>query len=159
MSTKTSIHQLQIDGLDGKPIQFSAYEGKKILLVNVASACGFTPQYEALQEFYEANIDKLVVIGIPCNDFGQQEPGTAEEIQSFCQLNYGVTFPLAAKLKITDSPRSPLYNWLCERSLNGVQDSQVKWNFHKFLLDEKGELLKDFPSAVSPLDAAISDKI
>lgn len=150
MSTKTSIHQFTVESLNGSTIQFKDFVGKRIVLVNTASACGFTPQYRALQELFENNSDKLVVIGVPCNDFGQQEPGSAEDIQSFCTLNFGVTFPLTAKMNITSSPRSPLFNWLCSANENGVKDCEVKWNFHKFLLDEKGHLINDFPSSVVP---------
>jgi len=159
MSTKTSIHQFAVEGLNGQTIRFEEFEGKKILLVNTASACGFTPQYEALQKLYEDNSDKLIVIGVPCNDFGQQEPGSSKEIGQFCQVNFGVKFPLTAKLKITRSSQSPLYAWLTSKQSNGVLDSEVKWNFHKFLLDEQGQLLKDYPSSVVPDDKAILDLI
>ncbi len=159
MSTKTSIHQFEVDRLNGETIRFSDYEGKKILLVNTASACGFTPQYGALQKLYEAHQDKLVVVGVPCNDFGKQEPGTTKEIQAFCQLNYGVGFPMTAKMNITSSPRSPLYDWLFLKEHNGSQNSEVKWNFHKFLLDQEGRLIKNYPSDVSPLDELITDLI
>lgn len=152
MSTVNSIHQFEVDGLNGKRISFSDFAGKKILVVNVASECGFTPQYEALQELFEESRDKLVVVGVPCNDFGGQEPGTAAEIKEFCRINYGVSFPLTAKMKILSTPQSPLYSWLCSAEQNGVKNCEVKWNFHKFLLNEKGELISDYPSDTIPLD-------
>ncbi len=153
----TSIHSLHIDAIDGSKINFADFEGKKILIVNVASECGFTPQYQQLQELYETFKDKLAIIACPSNDFGGQEPGSHDEIQSFCTRNYGVTFPISAKIPVLGEDRHPLYQWLCTKQENGVMDAEVAWNFHKFLIDEKGILLNAFPSAVSPVDAAIVD--
>jgi len=149
-----SIHDIKVEGIDGKELNFADFKGKKILVVNVASECGFTPQYQQLEELYKEFKDKLVVVGCPSNDFGGQEPGTNLEIRSFCSLNYGATFPMAGKLSISESP---LYQWLTRKALNGVMDGEVKWNFHKFLLDEAGQLVKEYPSSVSPIDTKIVD--
>lgn len=147
-----TIHTYKIEGIDGKDLDFSDFKGKKILVVNVASACGFTSQYQQLQELAEEFKDKLVVVGFPCNDFGAQEPGTNQEVQSFCTLNFGVTFPMTTKISISTEP---IYQWLTQKSQNGVMDAEVKWNFHKFLLDESGQLVNTYPSSVSPFDEAI----
>ncbi|MEL6923111.1 MAG: glutathione peroxidase [Bacteroidota bacterium] len=150
-----SIHQFTIKGIEGTDIALSDFAGKKMMIVNVASECGYTPQYQQLQELYEAFNDKLVIIGCPSNDFGNQEPGSAADIQQFCQLRYGVSFPLAEKLKILGPEVHPVYRWLTQKAFNGVADSEVRWNFQKYLLDEQGRLVKTLPSAVSPLDEAI----
>lgn len=146
----SSIHQFKVDAIDGSVIDFSTYKDKKILVVNTASECGFTPQYEGLQKLYEAHKDKLVIVGFPCNQFGGQEPGDGKTIQTFCKKNYGVTFPLAAKVDVKGEKIAPIYKWLCNKSENGVLDATIKWNFNKFLLDENGVLLAYFPSNVKP---------
>lgn len=125
------------------------------MVVNVASECGFTPQYQQLQELYEEFQDKLMIVGFPSDDFGGQEPGTNEEIRAFCTRRYGVDFPLAAKIAIKGSNTHPVYQWLTQKTQNAVADSKVHWNFHKYLLDESGHLVKNFPSLVSPLDDEI----
>ncbi|MFT4758537.1 MAG: glutathione peroxidase [Paraglaciecola sp.] len=147
-----SIHQFKIAGIDGKGINFADFKGKKVMIVNVASECGYTPQYEQMQELYERFQDKLVIVGFPANNFGGQEPGTHDQIQSFCTKNYGVTFPLTAKI---DIQTEPIYQWLAQKSQNGVLSSEVKWNFSKYLLNENGELVSFFPSGVSPIDDVI----
>lgn len=149
-----SFYDIPLTGIDGKAINLSSYKGKKILIVNVASECGYTPQYERLQDLYETFYEKLVVIGCPSNDFGGQEPGTPAEIVTFCKKNYGVGFPLTEKLGITQNTH-PLYQWLTQKSKNQVSDNDVKWNFTKFLVDENGKLYKSFPSSVDPLDEQI----
>lgn len=149
-----SIHHHRIEGIDGKIIDFKAFEGKKILIVNVASACGYTPQYAQLQELSTVHKDKLVVIGCPCNDFGNQEPGSNTEIATFCDSKYKITFLLTTKIQILNQAHS-LYKWLTTKALNNKSDTEVKWNFHKFLVDEQGMLIGDFPSAVSPFDDQI----
>lgn len=154
-----SIHQYKVEGIDGEVIDFADFKGKKIMVVNVASECGFTSQYQQLQELYDEHKNKIVIIGVPSNDFGKQEPGTNEEIREFCKLRFGVTFPLTAKTPVTGSQQHPIYQWLTDRNLNAKADSQVKWNFHKFLLDEQGQLVKDLPSSVSPIDESILDWI
>lgn len=146
----SSIHQFKVDAIDGSVIDFSTYKDKKILVVNTASECGFTPQYEGLQKLYQSHKDKLVIIGFPCNQFGGQEPGDGKTIQTFCKKNYGVTFPLAAKVDVKGEKIAPIYKWLCNKSENGVLDATIKWNFNKFLLDENGVLLAYFPSNVKP---------
>jgi len=146
----SSIHQFKIKSIEGKTIDFASYKGKKILVVNTASACGYTPQYEGLQKLYEFKKSQLVIIGFPCNQFGGQESGTEAEIQTFCKSRYGVTFPLSAKIDVKGKNIAPLYKWLCSKSENGVLDAEIKWNFNKFLLDENGKLLAYFPSSVTP---------
>lgn len=157
--TLSSIHQFKVAGISEEEIDFADFKGRKILVVNVASECGYTPQYQQLQELSEYFNDKLVVVGFPCNDFGGQEPGDHHSIQQFCNRNYGVSFPLAAKVNIRSTEPHPLYQWLTKRALNGVLDAQVEWNFHKFLVDEQGRLLAHFPSSLSPADPKIIDMI
>lgn len=152
---ENSIHKFKVEGLDGKTINFADFKGKKILVVNTASECGFTPQYADLEKLYKTYSDKLVIIGFPTNDFGKQEPGTNAEIGSFCQKNYGVTFPMAAKITVKGKEIAPIYKWLTSKNLNGIADAEITWNFNKFLLDENGILIKKFESKVTPLDEAI----
>lgn len=155
-----SIHQFSTKTLDGKDFSFASLAGKKLLIVNTASECGFTPQYKELQELYDAFKDKnFVVIGFPCNDFGGQEPGTAAEIQTFCSKNYGVTFPMMEKVIIKGNKQSEIYTWLCNKSLNGKEDAEVKWNFSKFLINENGDYVKHLPSQVKPMDPEITSWI
>jgi len=148
----SSIHQFKVVGISGETIDFETFEGKYILIVNVASECGYTPQYAQLQELYDNYKDKLVIVGVPCNQFGGQEPGTNTEIQQFCKVRYGVTFPLTTKVDVKGKNQHELYQWLTQKSKNGVQDSEVKWNFHKYLINPNGQLLKVFPSSASPFD-------
>ena len=145
-----SIHSFNVPSINGGTIKFADFKGKKILVVNTASQCGYTPQYEGLEKLYEAHKDKLVIVGFPCNQFGEQEPGTNETIQTFCKKNYGVSFPLAAKIDVKGTNIAPIYKWLCNKSENGVLDAEIKWNFNKFILDENGVLLAYFPSNVKP---------
>ncbi len=146
----STIHQFKVEGLEGGTIDFSSFKGKKILVVNTASKCGFTPQYEALEKLYQANKDKLVIVGFPANNFGGQEPGSNVEIKEFCTKNYGVTFPMAAKVSVKGDDIAPVFKWLTSKTLNGKMDAEIKWNFTKFLLDENGELLAEFDSKVLP---------
>ena len=145
-----SIHSFKVKSIDGGQIDFSKYKGKKIMVVNTASKCGYTPQYEQLQKVYSQYKDKLVIIGFPCNQFGGQEPGSNQEIVEFCQKNYGVNFPLADKVDVKGSTQSPIYQWLTQKAKNGVLDATIGWNFNKFLLDENGKMLAYFPSNVKP---------
>ncbi|MEZ4755907.1 MAG: glutathione peroxidase [Flavobacteriales bacterium] len=155
-SPMATFHTLSANDINGNPVQMSQFAGKKVLVVNTASECGYTPQYKQLQELYEAYKDKgLVVIGFPCNDFGGQEPGTAQEIEQFCQKNYGVTFPLMEKVRIKGNDPSPVYKWLTRKAENGVLDADVKWNFHKFLINEQGHLVKVLGSGIEPGDEEI----
>lgn len=150
-----SIYDIKINGLDGKPLDLSHYKGKHILFVNVASKCGFTGQYSDLQKLYDTYQDNLMIIGVPCNQFGGQEPGTAQEIQSFCQANYGVSFVMTEKVDVKGSNQHPLYQWLTKKSKNGKSDSSVKWNFQKYLIDGNGHLKNYYFSITNPM----SDKI
>jgi glutathione peroxidase len=152
----TSAHDFALTNIDGEKFSLKDYAGKKILIVNTASKCGYTKQYAALEELYKKFNDKLVVIGFPCNDFGGQEPENEAGIKSFCQKNYGVTFPLTEKISVKGESTAPIYKWLTQKSLNGVLDATIKWNFNKFLIDEKGNLLSYFPSSTSPMDSAIT---
>lgn len=137
MHSKKSFYDFTVKAIDGKDLPLSTFKGKKVLVVNVASKCGFTPQYAKLEELYEKyGKDDFVVIGFPANNFLHQEPGTNEEIKEFCTLNYGVTFPMMAKISVKGKDIAPLYQWLTHKSENGVSDAKIGWNFHKFLIDE-----------------------
>lgn len=151
----SSFHDFKINSIEGKEIDFSTFKGKKILVVNVASKCGHTPQYRQLQELYVTHQDKLVVVGFPCNDFGGQEPAPEPEIKGFCEVRYGVTFPLTEKVKTKAKKCHPIYQWLKTKELNGKMDSEVRWNFQKYLIDENGRWLAMFEPAVNPLDEEI----
>ncbi len=152
-----SLHEFKVKTLEGKEFNFADLKGKKVLIVNTASECGYTPQYKDLQALYEKYSSmNFVIIGFPCNDFGGQEPGTGTEIKAFCTKNYGVTFPMMEKISIATSP---VYKWLTSKAENGVLDATVKWNFNKFLIDEKGQLVKYLPSSVKPMDTEITNWI
>ena len=155
MSAPNNLYDIKIDSLQGKPIDLSHYKGKKILFVNVASKCGFTPQYRGLQELYDEYQDKLMVIGVPCNQFGRQEPGTSNEIEEFCQVNYGVSFLITEKVDVKGSQQHPLYSWLTQKSNNGKKNSSVKWNFQKYLVDEDGQLIDYYYSLTKPTSKKI----
>lgn len=133
------------------------FKGKKILLVNVASECGFTKQYKDLEQLYQTHKDKLVIIGFPCNQFAGQESGTEEEIEKFCSSKFNVTFPLTTKISVKGDNQHPIYAWLTQKSKNKVSDYSVTWNFNKFLVDENGQLIGYFSSKVNPMDASITD--
>ncbi len=150
-----SIYDFKVTALDGGTIDFSDFKGKKILIVNTASECGYTPQYEDLQGVYEKYKGKLVIVGFPANNFGKQEPGTNSEIASFCKKNYGVTFPMAAKISVKGDDMAPIYHWLTEKAYNHYDNTSVKWNFQKYLIDEKGNLVAMFPSRVKPNSADV----
>jgi glutathione peroxidase len=154
-----SIYDFKVEALDGGTIDFAKYKGKKILVVNTASKCGYTPQYEGLEKLYEKYQDKLVIIGFPANNFGGQEPGTNTEIKEFCKKNYGVTFPMAAKVSVKGDDTAPIFKWLCSKAENGVLDAEIKWNFGKFLLDENGHLITYFPSKVEPMSEELTSKL
>ncbi len=154
-----SIYDFKVEGLEGGTIDFSTFKGKKILIVNTASKCGFTPQYEDLEALYKKYKDKLVIVGFPANNFGGQEPGTNTEIKEFCKKNYGVTFPMAAKVSVKGDDTAPIFKWLCSKAENGVLDAEIKWNFSKFLLDENGKLVAKFDSGVKPMSDDITSKL
>ena len=153
---KTSVYNIQINSLKGTPINLLKYKGKYILFVNVASKCGFTPQYQQLQKLHEVYNDKLVIIGVPCNQFGNQEPGSAFEIQEFCDVNYGVDFLITEKIVVQGEMQHPLYKWLTDKNLNGYKSSRIKWNFQKYLVNPEGHLVDYFHSITKPLSKKIT---
>ncbi|MDD5150822.1 MAG: glutathione peroxidase [Flavobacterium sp.] len=153
---KQTIYQFKVEDLSGKIFDFASLKGKKIMIVNTASKCGYTPQYKELEALYKEYADKgFVIVGFPANNFGAQEPGTNEEIATFCQLNYGVTFPMMSKISVKGKDMNEVYQFLTEKSKNGLQDSDVKWNFQKYLINENGELVKIYYSKTVPNDAEI----
>ncbi len=156
---KKNIYDFKVAALDGGTIDFAAFKGKKILIVNTASECGYTPQYEGLEALYKKYQDKLVIVGFPANNFGGQEPGSNDQIKAFCKKNYGVSFPMAAKISVKGEDMAPIYKWLTSKKENGVLDAEIKWNFNKFLLDEKGNLLYYFESKVTPMSDEITSKL
>ncbi len=145
-----------ITDINGKDLKLDTFKGKYVLCVNVASKCGYTKQYAQLQQLADQYKDKLTIIGFPCNQFGWQEPGSETEILSFCQKNYGVTFPLSKKIDVKGSDQTPIYNWLTTQDLKGETIHSVKWNFHKFLVNPEGKLIGSFSSGVTPLDNEIT---
>ncbi|MDO6596959.1 glutathione peroxidase [Oceanihabitans sp. 2_MG-2023] len=146
----TSIYNIEINSLEGNAIDLSEYKDKMLLIVNVASECGFTKQYSDLQKLYDEYQDTLMIIGVPCNQFGNQESGTASEIQSFCKKNFGVTFLMTEKIDVKGSSQHPLYKWLTQKELNGKSNSSVKWNFQKYLINKKGQLVDSYFSTTNP---------
>ncbi|WP_340154673.1 glutathione peroxidase [uncultured Winogradskyella sp.] len=150
------VYDIKIKSLQGNPIDLGLFKGKKILFVNVASKCGFTPQYRELQELQDTYKESLVVVGVPCNQFGSQEPGSANDIQEFCEVNYGVSFLMTEKIDIKGDTQHPLYAWLTKKSLNGKQNSNVRWNFQKYLIDENGDFLNYYFSITKPLSSRIT---
>lgn len=154
-----TIYDFKVEALNGGTIDFSAFKGKKILIVNTASKCGFTPQYEDLEALYKKYQGRLVIIGFPANNFFSQEPGSNENIEAFCKKNYGVTFPMAAKISVKGNHIAPIYKWLCHKTENGVMDAKVSWNFNKFLIDENGRLIGHFKSKVKPMSEEIVSKL
>lgn len=154
--SNVNIYDIDLIGIDGNKINLKAYKGKKILFVNVASKCGFTMQYDGLQELYTSYKNKLVIIGLPCNQFGGQEPGTNKEIVSFCRLNFGVDFPLSEKIDVKGKNQHKLYEWLTSKSLNGKKNTSVKWNFQKYLIDENGNYIDVFYSLTKPMSKKIT---
>ena len=151
-----SFYALSAEDINGAIISMSSFKGKKVLVVNVASQCGYTPQYEGLQTLYETYSDSLVVLGFPSNDFMWQEPGSNSEIKTFCQRTYGVTFPMFSKIHVKGRKQHPIYDWLSDSKLNGWNDENPSWNFNKYLLDEKGNLIEWFGANLEPLDTMIT---
>lgn len=151
-----SFYDFAVKTIDGKEFSLSSLKGKKVLVVNVASKCGLTPQYAQPEKLYEKYKDKdFVIIGFPANNFMGQEPGSNEEIAQFCSLNYGVTFPMMAKISVKGKEIAPLYQWLTEKKLNGKEDASVQWNFQKFMIDEDG----NWVGFASPKESPFSEKI
>lgn len=146
----SSCFKLSANSLSGQPVSFDQYLGKKIIILNVASKCGYTPQYADWERFFTENKDKVVVLGFPANDFMGQEPGSADEIAEFCQKNYGVSFPMFEKTHVKGSEISPVYKWLTDPTQNGWNNQEPSWNFCKYLINEKGELVSFFASKVTP---------
>jgi glutathione peroxidase len=153
---RKSIYDIAINSIDGTPISLLEFKGKKILFVNVASECGFTKQYKELQTLSDTYAEELIVIGLSCNQFGQQEPGEASQIQEFCELNFGVTFLLTEKIDVKGSKQHPLYTWLTDKNLNGKKSSSVKWNFQKYLVDNSGNLIDYYLSITKPMSSKIT---
>jgi glutathione peroxidase len=153
-NAQTSFYDFTVKDITGKDYPLSQLKGKKVLVVNTASKCGFTPQYEGLQKLYEKyGEDDFMIIGFPANNFAEQEPGSNEEIATFCSVNYGVTFPMMSKISVKGDDQHPLYKWLTSKSDNGLENSEVTWNFQKYLIDEEGQLVGHFSPNTKP-DAA-----
>jgi glutathione peroxidase len=159
-SEKETIYQFQVKDIQGNDFDFSSLKGKKIMVVNTASKCGLTPQYEKLEALYEKYKDKnFVIVGFPANDFMSQEPGSNEEIESFCKMNYGVSFPMMSKISVKGKDMHPVYHFLTEKDKNGLEDSKVEWNFQKYLIDENGHLEKVISPRIQPDDESITSWI
>ena len=148
-------YAFSIIDINGKPLEMKSFKGKYVLCVNVASECGNTPQYKQLQDMYVHYKDKLVIIGFPCNQFGAQEPGANKEIKSFCEKNYGVTFPLTTKIDVKGPNQHPIYQWLTSQKINGKTVNPVEWNFHKYLIDPTGILIGDYKDKLDPASEEI----
>jgi len=154
--SQQSIYDFKVKDIDGKDFDLSSLKGKKVLVVNTASKCGLTPQYKQLEELYKTyGGDKFTIIGFPANNFMQQEPGSNKEIAEFCDKNYGVTFKMMSKISVKGDDMAPLYQWLTSKNKNGVTDSEVKWNFQKYLIDENGHLVDVVDPRVKPDDEKI----
>lgn len=154
-NSRSTIYTIEINGIDGRPILLSEFEGKNILLVNVASKCGFTPQYKELQNLQDSFSEQLTIIGLPCNQFSGQEPDDEKYIQSFCERSFGITFQLTEKIHVKGSNQHPLYQWLTKKNLNGKRNSSVRWNFQKYLINKNGELVDFFYSTTKPNSSKI----
>jgi glutathione peroxidase len=162
MSDKSTLYQFleanpnaKVKSIDGTEYDYTQLKGKKVLIVNTASECGYTPQYDDLEKLYQAYKDKLIILGFPANNFGGQEPGTNEEIKEFCKSKYNVTYPMFEKISVLGDDMAPIYKWLTSKDLNGWNDQQPKWNFNKYLIDEDGNLVKYYSSAVKPMSDEI----
>jgi glutathione peroxidase len=150
-----SFYDFKMKDINGQEVDFSQFKGKKLLLVNVASKCGYTKQYEDLQKLHQEQGEEVTIIGFPANNFGGQEPGTNEEIKEFCSSKFGVTFMMMDKISVKGDDKAPLYKWLSDKDLNGWNDKEPTWNFCKYFINEKGELVKFFASSVKPMDEEI----
>ena len=151
----STVHEFEARSLEGKPVSLRDYDGKVMLIVNTASKCGFTPQYEGLEAIYKRYRDRgLVILGFPCNQFGEQEPGSADEIGAFCQKNYGVSFPMFDKIDVNGDHAHPLYQWLKKSAPGLLGSERIKWNFTKFLLDRQGNVVERYAPVTKPQDVA-----
>ena len=160
MAQQKDLYGFKVNNIDKKEFDLSSLKGKKVMIVNVASRCGLTPQYAQLEELYQKYKDRnFVIIAFPSNDFKGQEPGTNEEIKEFCSRNYGVTFPIMDKVTVIGENKAPIYKWLTEKSENGTLDAEVQWNFQKFLIDENGNLVTYIEPRESPMSQTIIDWI
>ncbi|MCP5515595.1 MAG: glutathione peroxidase [Spirochaetales bacterium] len=158
LNAQKSFYDYTVKDINGKDFALSSLKGKKVMVVNTASKCGFTPQYEDLENLYKKyGSGNFVIIGFPANNFMGQEPGTNQEIKEFCTKNYGVSFPMMSKISVKGDDMHPLYKWLTSKSLNGVQDSEVKWNFQKYLIDENGKLISVIPPKQKPDSQEVID--
>lgn len=156
VSTSQTIYDFKVTDIDGNEFNLASLKGKKVMIVNTASKCGFTPQYEELEKLYKTYQDSnFVIIGFPSNDFMSQEPGSNEEIKEFCSKNYGVSFPMMSKIEVKGKDKHPLYQFLTEKSKNGYSDNSVKWNFQKYLINEEGKLVKVIAPSTKPLSEEI----
>ncbi|WP_319805470.1 glutathione peroxidase [Hymenobacter weizhouensis] len=147
----TTVYDFTVKSIDGKDVKLSQFKGKKLLIVNVASECGYTPQYKELEELHKKHGDRVTVLGFPANNFGGQEPGTNEQIATFCEKNFGVTFPMFAKVSVKGADTAPLYQFLADKSRNGAVSDAPTWNFCKYLVDEQGRVVAFYPSKVKPM--------
>ena len=155
--TQQSFYDLRAQTIDGEEFLFSELKGKRVLIVNVASKCGYTPQYEELQKLHEQyGGEDFIILGFPANDFGFQEPGSEAQIKSFCSKNYGVSFQMMSKVKTNRSRGHEVYQWLCNKAQNGVEDAKVSWNFNKFLIDENGNWVAHYESRMDPMSTEIT---
>ena len=154
-----TIYDYTVQDMQGHEVALEQYRGKALLITNTASKCGFTPQYKNLQKLQDKYKEDLVVIGVPCNQFGNQEPGTPEEIQNFCDINYKIEFPLTEKINVKGKQQHPLYTWLTQDINNGVKNSSVKWNFQKYLIDSNGKFIDYYMSTTNPLSSKITNHL
>ncbi len=159
LDAQQSIYDISINDINGKNIDLNEFKGKHILFVNVASECGFTSQYAGLEELHQQYKNDLIVIGLPCNQFGGQEPGSEKEIQQFCKKNYGVSFLMTEKIDVRGEKIHPLYNWLTNKKINGKSSSSVKWNFQKYIVNGKGDFVNYFSSLTKPMSTKITSII
>lgn len=150
-AARGSVYDFTVQTIDGKDVPLSQFKGKKLLIVNVASECGYTPQYKELEELYKKHGDRVMVLGFPANNFGGQEPGSNEQIATFCEKNYGVTFPMFAKVSVKGDDTAPLYQFLADKTRNGAISDAPNWNFCKYLVDEQGQVVGFYPSKVKPM--------
>jgi len=158
-TSQSSIYDVTINRLDGTPLKLSDFKGKFLFIVNVASKCGFTPQYKDLEKLFQKYKERLMVIGVPCNQFGSQEPGSETEIQTFCERNYGVSFIMTEKTDVKGPKQHELYQWLTQKKHNGKSNSTVRWNFQKYVIDPSGNLIDHYYSTTSPLSKKITKNL